>query len=134
MNNCLFCKIVRGEEPKHHVWEDERFVAFLTIHPHSAGHLLIIPKHHVSSIYDLDETLYPDIFVVAQRLERVLLKVTQARRIGLVIEGFGVDHGHIHLIPINRERDLDSDKAHTVPEAELRAMAERIRNELAATA
>jgi len=54
MNDCLFCKIVRGEIPSRKVYEDDDVLAFHDIHPIAPVHFLIIPKLHVASLYDCD--------------------------------------------------------------------------------
>ena len=56
MDNCIFCKIVRGEVPSRTVHEDEDILAFHDIHPIAPVHFLIIPKAHVASLYDCGPT------------------------------------------------------------------------------
>ena len=50
--NCIFCKIVRGEIPSKKVHEDEHVLAFHDVRPQAPVHLLIIPKQHVATLYD----------------------------------------------------------------------------------
>ena len=130
MTDCVFCRIVAGTEPRHHVWEDEQYLAMLTKRPLMTGHLLIIPKAHVDYFFDMDENLYRDIFMIARRIEPALKKFTDAKRIGLAVEGFGVSHAHLHLIPMMGHGGLDSQLAHDVPEDELSATAEQLRQAL----
>ena len=52
MDDCIFCKIVKGEIPCFKVYEDERVLAFEDINPISEGHTLIIPKSHAQSLWD----------------------------------------------------------------------------------
>lgn len=52
-DNCIFCKIVRGEVPSKKVYEDEEFVAFHDISPAAPVHLLVIPRHHLASLQDV---------------------------------------------------------------------------------
>jgi histidine triad (HIT) family protein len=52
-DNCIFCKIVRGEIPSKKVYEDEEFLAFHDINPAAPVHLLVIPKHHLVSLQDV---------------------------------------------------------------------------------
>ena len=59
MDNCLFCKIVRGEIPSRKVYEDDLVYAFHDINPLRPLHLLVIPKHHVTSLATLTETDTP---------------------------------------------------------------------------
>ena len=131
MENCIFCKIIRNEVPAHKVWEDQKFLAFLDINPVNVGHLLIIPKKHVSYIFDLEEPDYSEIFRQAKFLAKPLQQITKAKRIGVAIEGFGVDHIHVHLVPVNNAGELDPNRAKTASPDELVAMAESVKNLIA---
>ena len=51
--NCIFCKIVAGAIPSHKVYEDDKFLAFLDIHPLAPGHVQIIPKNHYRFVWDV---------------------------------------------------------------------------------
>ena len=55
MENCLFCKIVRGEIPSYKIYEDENVLAFLDITNDPEGHTLVVPKKHFNNIFDIDE-------------------------------------------------------------------------------
>ena len=71
MENCIFCKIVRGEIPSRKIYEDDLVFAFHDIHPVAPVHFMIIPKEHVASMADLEDKHAPAmgrIMVVAQRL------------------------------------------------------------------
>lgn len=99
MNDCIFCKIVRGEIPADKTYEDDRFVAFLDIHPVSPGHTLLIPKEHHQWFYELPDDLYGELFALAKRLSSKLKEQQGADYIKLGIVGVDVPHVHIHLIP-----------------------------------
>ncbi len=126
MTPCIFCQIVNGAEPRHHIWEDDAFVAFLDRRPLNPGHLLIVPKKHESYVYDMEESAYSALFIVARQLEPALRRATNAKRIGLAVEGFGVDHVHLHMIPINHANEMDPNKARIVTEEELQNVGEKI--------
>src|SRR5688572_30307020 len=110
MRKCIFCSIINNEAPSYKIWEDQNFCAFLDINPVNTGHTLLIPKAHIEYIFDMDELLYSKIFQVAKFLSKPINDAMQSRRIGVAIEGFGVPHVHIHLVPINRLSDLDPNK------------------------
>jgi histidine triad (HIT) family protein len=55
MQDCIFCKIVRGEIPSHKVYEDDDILAFRDIHPQAQVHFMIIPKEHIDSLARVDE-------------------------------------------------------------------------------
>jgi len=130
MPDCIFCKIAAKEIPSHSVWENDHFFAFLDKHPAQNGHLLIIPKAHAESVWALPEDLYTELFSTAKALSAPLQKAIGSARIGMVIEGFGMDHAHLHLIPINHAHDLDSTNAKSVPDEELAANAAAIKQEI----
>ena len=103
MNDCLFCKIIKGEIPSYTVYEDEKVKVFLDINPNNDGHLLVIPKEHKTNLYEMDdETLLYMLNVIRTKLA-TLLKDKLAID-GLTISqnndyGQEVKHFHIHVIP-----------------------------------
>lgn len=123
MTDCLFCKIINGVLPAHKIWQDEHFLAILDINPNTPGHMLLLPKIHEPYVFDLEENVYANLFMVAKQLSKPLLEVTQAKRIGVVIQGFTVPHVHLHLIPMNDVHDLDDAQATPALDAELEFMA-----------
>jgi histidine triad (HIT) family protein len=56
LSNCIFCKIVNGEIPCSKVYEDDKVLAFKDINPGAPVHILVVPKQHIQSILDLDES------------------------------------------------------------------------------
>jgi histidine triad (HIT) family protein len=51
-------------------------------------------------------------------------------KVGIVVEGFGVPHAHVHLVPINHAHDLDSSRAHELPEEEMKEVEEKIKKQI----
>lgn len=103
MNNCIFCGIASGKIPSHKVWEDERYLAFLTIFPNTEGFTVVIPKKHYSSyVFDLPDKIMGKLMVAAKKVAKLLdSKLEDVGRTALVFEGFGVDHLHTKLIPMH---------------------------------
>jgi histidine triad (HIT) family protein len=130
MADCIFCKIIAKDIPSYTVWENDRFMAFLDLHPVNPGHLLIIPKEHIEDIFDMPDGLYEEIFKTAKALSTPLQKAMGSVRVGIVVEGFGVPHVHVHLVPINKPHDLDSTRATAMPADELAKIAEKIKAEV----
>lgn len=130
MNDCILCKIVRGEAPSHKLWEDESFLAVLTIGPLNPGHTLLISKAHVDYIFDLDGPLYSEIFQVAKQLAKPLRAATEAKRVGIVVEGFTVPHVHVHLIPLHHEDEIDPRRVMKMSAGQLAEVAEKIRGQM----
>ena len=127
MEDCLFCKIIKGEIPSYKIWEDKNFFAFLDINPINPGHTILVPKKHINYIFDLEEPLYSEIFRTAKKLSEPLKKATGAKRVALAIEGFVIPHTHIHLVPVNKVNDLDPNRAKKTSPEELSKMAEKIK-------
>ncbi len=105
MDDCIFCKIVKGDIPAYKVYEDERVYVFLDINPLSKGHTLVLPKEHYVNILDVPTDLYgymnEVVKKVAQKIqdeyepEGILINQNNGRKAGQEI-----DHIHIHVKPI----------------------------------
>lgn len=106
MNDSIFTKIIKGGIPGYTLYEDDEVIAILDVHPMNDGHTLVIPKQQVDQIWDLDDASYQHLMAVAKTLGARLRSVLQPARVGMVVEGFGVPHVHVHLIPINHGNDL----------------------------
>ena len=118
MEDSIFTKIIKGEIPCHKVYEDDRTIAFLDIHPINPGHTLVVPKKQIDHLWDLDDDEYHYLWSVAKHIAAHIQETLQPPRVGVVVEGFGVPHVHIHLIPlqhgsdIKKHQDLDADPDH----------------------
>jgi len=130
METCIFCQIIEGIEPAHKIWESDDFLAFLSLHPCNPGHTCLIPKTHVDYVFDLDEPLYSGIFQLAKQLSGPLKRATEAKRIGIAIEGFSVPHVHLHLVPLYNVAELDPHRHIKQNSVEVAEMAENIRKEI----
>jgi len=130
MKECIFCKIASGSVEAKKVWEDEKYLAFLDLEPITEGHLLLIPKKHSDYIFDLAEDEYRNLFDIAKKIAGPLKEAMRAKRVGIIVEGFGVPHVHIHLVPINLGNELDPNRAHRVDETQLNKTAEVIAKSL----
>lgn len=127
MENCVFCKIIADLEPAHKIWESEEFFAFLSIHPCNPGHTCIIPKIHVDYVFDLEDSLYSGIFQAAKILSEPIRQATNAKRVGIAIEGFSVPHVHLHLVPLHDVDQLDPHRHIKQTAEEMAEMADEIR-------
>jgi histidine triad (HIT) family protein len=106
----IFSRIVNGEIPSYKVAEDDRFYAFLDINPLAKGHTLVIPKVEVDYLFDLDPETLAGLTLFAQRVAKAIEKVVPCKRIGVAVLGLEVPHAHIHLVPLNKESDIDFHK------------------------
>ena len=114
----IFTKIVKGEIPSYKIAEDEHFYAFLDIRPLKEGHTLVIPKREVDYIFDLDREELSALFAFAQRVAKGIKRAVPCKRVGVAVIGMEVPHAHIHLIPIDRESDMDFRREKLSPGAE----------------
>lgn len=127
----IFSRIVAGEIPCYKIAENEHYFAFLDISPLTPGHTLVIPKREVDYLYDLEDAEIAEINVFAKKVAEALRKAVPCKRIGLAIIGLEVPHAHIHLIPIQNERDMlfSNPKLKLTPE-EMEKIAGDIRAQL----
>jgi len=123
----IFTKIINREIPAAIVFENDSYIAFMDAYPHMEGHLLICPKEEVDYIFDLEDDIYHGLFDIAKMLSEPLQKVTGAKRIGIVVEGFGVPHVHVHLMPMN---DAITGMGELVETEELEKVANKIKAKL----
>lgn len=127
----IFTKIIEGEIPGTFVWRDDECVAFMSINPLRAGHVLVVPKLEVDHWLDCPEKLRDHLFAVAQTIGRALQEVYTPEKVGLMIAGLEVPHLHLHVVPIDGVHDLDfANAATSVDRDELEDAAESIRGEL----
>lgn len=103
----IFSRIVAGEIPCYKVAEDENYFAFLDISPVAKGHTLVIPKREVDYIFDLDDKTYVGLTRFAKRVAKAIEKAIPCKRVGVAVMGLEVPHTHIHLVPINKEADMN---------------------------
>lgn len=102
----IFDKIVSGELPSRKVWEDDNYVAFLTRWPNTPGFTVVVPKKNPGDNYvDVDEAAYTGLLLAARKVAALLRKAFGVYRVGLVIEGEGVPHLHVKLIPMHGRGD-----------------------------
>ena len=123
----IFSRIVAGEIPCYKVAEDEKYFAFLDISPVAKGHTLVIPKHEVDYIFDLDDEEYAGLTAFAKKVAATMKKVMPCKRIGVAVLGLEVPHTHIHLVPINKESDMNFFKEKlSLPAEEMAEIAAKI--------
>lgn len=102
MDDCIFCKIIKGEIPCQKVYEDANFLAFLDINPVSVGHTLLIPKKHYRWVYDVPN--FGEYWQVAQKLAiNIKNSALNPEFISFITMGNEIPHAHIHIIPRNSD-------------------------------
>lgn len=106
----VFTKIVKGEIPAYKIAEEEHFLAFLDIFPLAKGHVLVIPKEEIDSIFDLEEEQYKALWAFAKKIAKAIEKSISCERVGVAVIGLEVPHAHIHLIPLDSVEDINFSK------------------------
>ncbi|HEY3875108.1 MAG TPA: HIT family protein [Candidatus Kapabacteria bacterium] len=100
-DDCLFCKLIRGEIQCRTVYEDAHHVAFLTPFPNTPGFTVLATREHQPSyIPSLAETRYTELMASARTVALLLDRRLGTKRTGIVAEGMGIDHAHVKLIPM----------------------------------
>lgn len=104
MEDCIFCKIVRGEIPCFKVYEDDNVLAFEDINPVSEGHTLIIPKRHAENLWEIPSEDLTAIHQASQKIIHAIREALQPSGVALLqLNGRGVNqvvmHYHLHLMP-----------------------------------
>ena len=95
----LFTKIINRELPGRFVYEDDEFVAFLTIAPVTQGHTLVVPRAEIDQWQDLDAQAFNKVMAVSQLIGKAVVKAFGAERAGVIIAGLEVPHLHVHVFP-----------------------------------
>jgi histidine triad (HIT) family protein len=103
----IFSRIIAGDIPSYKCAEDDRFYAFLDINPVAQGHTLVVPKHEVDYLFDLDDEELAAMTVFAKRVAHAIRTAFPCRKVGMAVLGLEVNHAHIHLIPLTTEGDMD---------------------------
>jgi histidine triad (HIT) family protein len=99
MENCIFCKIAKGDIPADKIYEDKEFLVFLDIKPVSHGHILIIPKKHIVWMQEASDEIISKIFVLTKKIMLAMKNGLPCDYVLESVAGNEVPHFHIHLIP-----------------------------------
>lgn len=128
MDNCIFCKIVKGEIPSYKVQEDKDFLSFLDIRPTNPGHVLVIPKKHYRWVWDVQENYSK----VCNKVARALKKAFSTDYVVSFVMGDEVHHAHIHLVPRVKNDGhgglINLKDIKQISADEMKAIAEKIRS------
>ena len=130
MQDSIFTRIIKGEIPCHKVYEDEKTIAFLDIHPVQPGMTLVVSKAQVAHFEDLDDTSYQALWSTVKKVAHRLRTVfPEKKKIAVQVEGLDVDHAHVKLFPIDTADEFRALADETVePDHDvLAALAARLR-------
>ena len=102
----IFSKIAAGEIPSYKCAENEEFYAFLDINPLQKGHTLVIPRREVDYVFDMDADEIGRYMQFAQKVAVALKRACPCTKVGMAVLGLEVPHAHIHLVPMQTEKDM----------------------------
>ena len=123
----IFSRIVAGEIPSYKIAEDENYYAFLDINPVAPGHTLVIPKHEVDYIFDLDDEEYAGLMAFAKRVAAAIKEAMPCVKVGVTVLGLEVPHAHVHLVPLQKETDMNFFRQKlTLPAEEMQEICKKI--------
>mgnify|MGYP002549941646 FL=1 len=114
----IFSRIIAGEIPCYKVAEDEKYFAFLDINPVNWGHTLVVPIRETDYIFDIDDDELAGMVLFAKKVAKAMKKAIPCRKIGVTVLGLEVPHAHIHLVPLEREGDMDFSNKISDPDPE----------------
>lgn len=126
MQDTIFTKIIKSELPCHKIYEDDKTIAFLDIHPVRKGHTLVVSKKQVDLFTDLDDDSYHALFATVKKVASLLKKSLNVDRVKVSIVGTDVPHVHVHLIPFNEVTGHKKDTAYHPTMDDLITLRERI--------
>lgn len=119
MNNCIFCRIIKGELPAVKVYEDDTCIAFFPLKVINPGHVLLVPKAHFDNYIDLPSDQAAHLAAISQVLGRRITDRIKPARVGYAIVGFEVSHVHIHIVPMNKMYEITSSAYAAVQDGEI---------------
>lgn len=131
MEDCVFCKIVRGEIPAYKIYEDDSYLVFLDAFPSVKGQSLVIPKKHVGGyLFDMDDFEYVELMKLSKRVALATDEALNPLRTGIVVEGMQVPHVHIRLYPMFERKPLTTGGKIEVSVEEMTEIAAKISEKL----
>lgn len=101
---CVFCKIINGEIPSFKIYENEKVICFLDINASSTGHTLIVPKEHVTNMFDVSEDTICEVAKAIKHVTNLLKEKLGVDSVNVINNsgikaGQTVMHLHYHVIP-----------------------------------
>ena len=126
----IFSKIAAGEIPSYKCAESDQFYAFLDINPLVKGHTLVIPRREVDYVFDMDDEEIGAYMQFAKKVAVAIKRAFPCVKVGMAVLGLAVPHAHIHLIPMQSEKDmLFSNPKLKLSEEEFKDISSRILKE-----
>lgn len=104
MSDCIFCKIIKKEIPADFIYENDKIVAFLDIHPCNPGHALVVPKAHFTDLTETPDDVLADIMSRTKKIAPAIVSAVKADGFNSIFNtkpaaGQVIFHTHMHIIP-----------------------------------
>lgn len=132
MEDCIFCKIVKGEIPSFKVYEDNKFLGFLDIRPLNPGNVLLIPKDHYRWVTDVPD--FGEYFDTAKKIGLASQEAVAADYLSFLTLGTEVPHAHIRIIPRfytdTHTHGIDTNQVTVLPQEEMERLAASISSKI----
>lgn len=126
----IFSKIINKEIGCFKVCEDTKHIAFLDINPNTKGHTLCVPKKENDYIFDLSETEFLDLMKFARMVALGIKNAISCSKVAMSVVGLEINHTHIHLIPINSEKDVNFNYKVSFSDEEMEKISRKIMNSI----
>jgi diadenosine tetraphosphate (Ap4A) HIT family hydrolase len=98
----IFTKIIGGEIKQHILYQDSQCFVILTHEPLTPGHLMVIPREQIDHLWDVEDDLYQHLMAVSKKMALKIREVYDYKRVGMIVEGFGVPHAHVHVFGLDK--------------------------------
>ena len=135
MEDCIFCKIIKGEIPCTKIYEDDKVFSFLDIGPVNKGHALVMPKEHHETLLDMPKELLCEVSKAVQKVSKAVKEGTGCggfciEQNNFKVSGQLVPHYHVHIMPRLETDGLKHWPQGKYGEGEAEQIAEKIRKSL----
>ncbi|WGH27431.1 MAG: HIT family protein [Candidatus Bostrichicola ureolyticus] len=124
----IFTQIINKNIHAYEVAEDKNHLAFLDIYPIKIGHTLVIPKKEINNFFKIEDKEFSQLMIFVKKVALSIEKAISCQRIGLVVMGFKIPHAHVHLIPMDKESDLDFSLRKSLSKDKLLIISNKIKN------
>jgi diadenosine tetraphosphate (Ap4A) HIT family hydrolase len=98
----VFTQILNNPSERQILYQDDKCFVILTHEPLTPGHMLVIPREEIDHLWDVEDDLYQHLMMVTKKMALRMREVYDYKRIGLIVEGFGVPHAHVHVFGLDK--------------------------------
>jgi len=134
-NNCVFCKIIKGEIPAVKIYENAKILAFLDISPVNPGHTLLVPKEHYENLLETPNEILAELMIYTRKIAQAVIKGVNSEGFNLALNngqvaGQVIPHLHFHIMPRFKGDGYKLWEGKKSNPEELQKIAQKIKNYL----